>query len=75
MTVSIWDEGIGMSEEIQERIFDRFYKADGARVRSEGGSGLGLALARRIVALHGGILEVVSRPGEGSCFSVRLPRE
>ncbi len=65
------DDGRGMSEEQQAHIFERFYRADPSRQRS--GTGLGLALCERIVALHSGRISVQSRPGEGSRFEVRLP--
>lgn len=69
--VSIRDEGIGMSEQQQKHIFEKFYQADTAH-KAEG-NGLGLALVHRIVEIHGGAVEVNSREGEGSCFTVFLP--
>ncbi|NOU97243.1 HAMP domain-containing protein [Paenibacillus sp. LMG 31456] len=71
--VIISDEGIGISLEDQERIFERFYKADRSRNRTVGGSGLGLAIVIKIVRLHGGTISVSSKPGEGAEFIVRLP--
>ncbi|MDF2959556.1 MAG: histidine kinase [Paenibacillus sp.] len=73
IVVSISDEGIGISEEDQVRIFERFFKADRSRNRQEGGSGLGLAIVNKIVRLHGGTVEVKSKPGEGAEFIVTLP--
>jgi two-component system sensor histidine kinase BaeS len=67
------DNGVGMSEHDQARVFDRFWRADPARQRATGGSGLGLTITRRIVTDHDGRIEVTSRPGEGSTFTVRLP--
>jgi len=72
--IAIEDEGPGISEEHQARLFDRFYRADDARARSEGGgAGLGLAICKRIVEAHGGDISVQSRVGEGAKFIVRLP--
>ncbi|HML38464.1 MAG TPA: HAMP domain-containing sensor histidine kinase [Bacillota bacterium] len=69
----ISDTGIGISQEDQAHIFERFYKADKSRDRSLGGSGLGLSLVKKIVELHGGTVSVESKPKEGSVFTVRLP--
>ncbi len=71
--VEVEDTGIGISAEDQRRIFERFYKADPARVRTDDGSGLGLALAKLIAELHGGSIRVTSTPGHGATFSVALP--
>lgn len=70
--VQISDTGIGIGEEEQAQIFERFYRS--ARVQSEEGVGLGLYLARQIIAGQGGYIKVRSEPGEGSEFSVYLPR-
>ena len=56
------------------RIFEKFYMVDGGVSRSAGGTGVGLYLVREIVRLHEGTVEVHSRPGQGTLFSVRLPR-
>ena len=71
VTVSISDTGIEMPGEVQKHIFEKFYQGDASH--STYGTGLGLALAKRITDLHGGSISVRSAPGEGSCFSVRLP--
>ncbi|MCZ8514466.1 HAMP domain-containing sensor histidine kinase [Paenibacillus filicis] len=71
--VEISDTGIGMSEEDQAHVFERFFKADPSRNRALGGSGLGLSIVKKIVELHQGSVEVRSRLGEGSVFIVRLP--
>mgnify|MGYP001407058346 CR=1 FL=1 len=71
--VRIADTGIGIGEEDLPRIFERFYKADKSRNRAGGGSGLGLSIVKKIVDLHGGAIDVRSRPGEGTEFTVRLP--
>lgn len=71
--VLIQDSGIGISAEDQERIFERFYKADASRDKKTDGSGLGLSIVRTIVELHGGAVEVASKPGQGSAFTITLP--
>lgn len=72
ITVSIRDEGEGMSEEVQKHIFEKFYQGDPSR-KAEG-NGLGLALVRRIVELCRGTAQVESAPGQGAMFSVTLPK-
>jgi heavy metal sensor kinase len=67
------DSGIGIAPEDKSHIFDRFWRADKVRSRGTGGAGLGLAIARWIVARHDGEIEVQSQPGHGSAFAVRLP--
>jgi signal transduction histidine kinase len=67
------DSGIGIDRADLERIFDRFYRVDGARDRASGGSGLGLALARRAAHALGSRIEVSSEVGRGSEFRVLLP--
>lgn len=69
--VTVTDQGPGMSPEVQKRIFDRFYQGDASH-KTEG-NGLGLAMADKIVQLHGGSILVKSRPGQGSSFTVCLP--
>jgi signal transduction histidine kinase len=69
----IRDSGCGIPEEDIAHVFERFYKADKARDRSLGGNGLGLALVKRIVALHDGEVWVESEAGEGATFTVQLP--
>ena len=72
---SVSDTGVGISEEDQERIFERFYKADRSRTRSIGGSGLGLSIVKKIIDLHKGLIEVESKVGTGTTFIVSLPTE
>jgi heavy metal sensor kinase len=67
------DTGVGIPEHAIPQLFDRFYRVDGARARRHGGAGLGLAIARAVVEVHGGAIDVESRLGEGSRFTVRLP--
>ncbi|MEI9938657.1 MAG: ATP-binding protein [Pseudomonadota bacterium] len=68
------DNGPGIAESELERIFDRFYQVEGSERRRQGGAGIGLALAKKLVDLHGGSLSVKSQLGVGSTFSVSLPR-
>ena len=72
LIVTITDHGDGMPEEVQKHIFEKFYQGDSSR-KAEG-NGLGLALARRIVELCRGTIEVESTPGNGAAFSVALPK-
>ncbi len=69
---SVRDTGIGIAPDDQQRIFESFTQADGASNRHYGGTGLGLAMARRLVELMGGSIELVSEPGKGSEFSFTL---
>lgn len=69
----VWDTGIGIAEGDIERMFQPFVQLDSGPTRQHIGSGLGLALVQRLVKLHGGIVTVVSAPGEGSRFTVTLP--
>ncbi|MWV45975.1 two-component sensor histidine kinase [Paenibacillus sp. HJL G12] len=71
--VRVEDSGIGISEEDQAHIFDRFYKADKSRTRSGGGSGLGLSIIQKIVQMHQGSVTATSRLGEGTTMTVQLP--
>jgi PAS domain S-box-containing protein len=72
-SVYVRDEGVGLSEIDQERIFERFYRVDGALTRRTAGTGLGLYLSRAIVEAHGGHIGVVSTPGKGATFTFTLP--
>lgn len=71
--IAVTDRGIGISEDDQERVFERFYRADQARSRRTGGSGLGLAIVKHAVQRHGGEVRLWSRLGRGSTFTIRLP--
>lgn len=71
--LAVSDNGIGIPEEEQAHVFDRFYRVDKARSRATGGTGLGLSIVRQMVQLHGGSITLSSRPGHGSTFTVTLP--
>jgi PAS domain S-box-containing protein len=72
-TVFVRDQGVGITARDQERIFERFYRVDGALSRSTAGTGLGLYLAKAIIDAHGGSINVTSKPGVGSTFYFTLP--
>ncbi|HEX7276736.1 MAG TPA: ATP-binding protein [Acidimicrobiales bacterium] len=72
--IAIRDQGIGIPAKDLERIFERFYRVDRARSRGTGGTGLGLSIVRHVATNHGGTVDVASREGEGSTFTLRLPR-
>jgi signal transduction histidine kinase len=69
------DTGIGIAQEHQERIFERFYRVDKARSREQGGTGLGLAIVKHVALAHGGGITLKSSPGRGSVFTLSLPRQ
>ncbi|MGB3144119.1 MAG: ATP-binding protein, partial [Maribacter sp.] len=73
LIISVSDTGIGIAENKLERIFTAFEQADGSISRQYGGTGLGLAVTKELVELHGGKIQVKSTPGEGSIFSFSLP--
>jgi two-component system phosphate regulon sensor histidine kinase PhoR len=75
IVVSVEDHGVGIPRAAQDRVFERFYKVDRARLRAEagGGTGLGLAIARHVVEQHGGRIWVRSTEGAGSTFSFAIP--
>ena len=71
--VAVADKGIGIPAKDLDRIFERFYRVDPGRARQTGGTGLGLSIARHVAQNHGGRVEVESREGEGSTFTMVLP--
>lgn len=73
LLIIVHDTGVGIPSEHIDRIFERFYRVDVARSRGTGGTGLGLAIVRHVATNHGGEVNVRSREGEGSTFTLRLP--
>ena len=71
--VVVIDQGVGISETDQARIFERFYRVDPARSRETGGTGLGLSIVKHVIGNHGGDISVWSSSGVGSTFTIRLP--
>ena len=71
--LTVADTGIGIPEEAQSRVFERFYRVDKGRARKNGGTGLGLAIVKHIVQLYGGTVRLESEVGKGSTFTVTLP--
>ncbi|MEG1902336.1 MAG: ATP-binding protein [Clostridium sp.] len=71
--VKVVDNGVGIPTELQEHIFERFYRVDKARSRETGGTGLGLAITKSIVIMHRGAIKLQSKEGEGTTFTVRIP--
>jgi signal transduction histidine kinase len=73
VTFRVSDDGEGIAPEDLPHVFDRFYRADPARRRSDTGSGLGLSISRRLVEMHRGTITVKSAPGQGTAFIIMLP--
>ncbi|KQW06753.1 histidine kinase [Leifsonia sp. Root4] len=71
--IVVTDQGVGIPEEDQDRVFERFFRVDQARARNTGGTGLGLSIVKHAVQNHGGDIRVWSQPGLGSSFTIRLP--
>lgn len=72
--IDVTDQGVGIADADLDRIFERFYRVDPARSRATGGTGLGLAIVKNIVSNHLGAVSVRSHEGQGSTFTIRLPR-
>jgi two-component system, OmpR family, phosphate regulon sensor histidine kinase PhoR len=73
--ISVRDRGRGIEEHHIPRLFERFYRVDKARSRNHGGTGLGLAIVKHIAVFHGGQVSVMSKPDEGSQFTIQIPWE
>lgn len=73
--IAVSDNGIGIAEGDQARVFDRFFRVDYARSRANGGTGLGLSIVRHVAEVHGGEVRLWSQPGHGSTFTIHLPAE
>ena len=71
--ISVSDNGIGIPQEAQARVFERFYRVEKGRARQNGGTGLGLAIVKHITQLYGGTVALESQVGSGSTFTVTLP--
>ncbi|MFI9007066.1 sensor histidine kinase [Actinosynnema sp. NPDC053489] len=71
--IAVTDRGIGIAEDQQIRVFERFYRVDKARSRATGGTGLGLAIVKHVANNHGGEVKLWSLPGTGSTFTLRIP--
>lgn len=71
--VKVADCGVGIPEELQDHIFERFYRVDKARSRETGGTGLGLSITRNVILMHRGAIKVYSKEQEGTTFTVRIP--
>ena len=71
---TVRDNGIGISPRNQEHIFERFFRVDTARTPRDGGSGLGLSIAKSLVDLHAGTIEIDSDIGRGASFEITFPR-
>ncbi|RPF19793.1 two-component system sensor histidine kinase SenX3 [Myceligenerans xiligouense] len=71
--IAVVDQGVGIDESKQDRVFERFYRVDPARSRDTGGTGLGLSIVKHVAADHGGDVTMWSEPGRGSTFTLRIP--
>lgn len=71
--IKVSDSGIGIPEDAQDLIFERFFRVDKARSRETGGTGLGLAITKNVIQMHRGAIKVYSKEGEGTTFNVRIP--
>ena len=74
ISLSVQDSGIGMTDEQMAKLFQAFQQADASTTRKYGGTGLGLAISRKFCQMMGGDITVTSKPGQGSCFTIHLPR-
>jgi signal transduction histidine kinase len=74
VAISVKDHGEGIKKEEQSKIFDRFYRIDKARTNSKGGNGLGLSIACEIISVYKGQITVESKEGQGTTFTITLPK-
>ena len=74
MRIEVADQGLGIPQEAQARVFEKFFRVDANMLAGIGGSGLGLYISRELVEQMGGSLRLSSTPGKGSTFTVELPR-
>lgn len=72
-TLEVSDSGIGIPEQEQEHVFERFYRVDKSHSKEIGGTGLGLAITRNAILMHRGAVKVTSVEGEGTTFTVKIP--
>jgi signal transduction histidine kinase len=73
LRIAVRDQGIGMDQQEAKRVFQKFYRTRKAEESGEAGTGIGLSIVQQIVEQHGGRVELESRPGAGSCFTIVLP--
>ena len=73
LQISVSDNGIGMSKDVQRKIFERFFRQEGGNIHNVKGHGLGLSYVREIIEMHSGLIRVDSQLGEGSIFTIELP--
>ena len=72
-TITVSDSGIGIPEEDQKNVFERFYRVDKSHSREIGGTGLGLSITKNAILMHRGSIELKSEPDEGTTFTVKVP--
>ncbi|MCH5643887.1 cell wall metabolism sensor histidine kinase WalK [Gordonia sp. ABSL49_1] len=75
VAIAVTDRGIGIAPDDQQRVFERFFRVDQARSRMTGGTGLGLAIVKHVAANHDGVIDVWSKPGTGSTFTLCIPED
>jgi two-component system sensor histidine kinase SenX3 len=73
VAIAVTDRGIGIAPQNQQRVFERFFRVDKARSRATGGTGLGLAIVKHVASNHGGSIDLWSKPGTGSTFTLTIP--
>ena len=71
--IKVADSGVGIPDDCQTQVFERFYRVDKARSRDTGGTGLGLSITRNAILMHKGAIKLYSKPGEGTTFTMRIP--